>query len=119
MWLDGTAAIRRTSDVPALRDRASVAATLKLVREERSRLYRFLRRLSFLEPLPSWGPFIAARVAIVPRRDLTEGLADRGIRVHAPPDPGLEQYVRIGIGSRTAMDRLRTALLELGTEVVG
>jgi histidinol-phosphate/aromatic aminotransferase/cobyric acid decarboxylase-like protein len=102
-----------------LRDRASVAATLKLVREERSRLYRFLRRLSFLEPLPSWAPFIAARVAIVPRRDLVEGLAHRGIRVHAPPDPGLEQYVRIGIGSRTAMDRLRTALLELGPELVG
>ena len=102
-----------------LRDRASVAATLKLVREERSRLYRFLRRLSFLEPLPSWAPFITARVAIVPRRDLTEGLAKRGIRVHAPPDPGLEQYVRIGIGSRTAMDRLRTALLELGPELVG
>src|SRR5687768_3706205 len=33
-----------------LRDRASVAETMKLVRDERSRLYRLLRRLSFLEP---------------------------------------------------------------------
>jgi histidinol-phosphate/aromatic aminotransferase/cobyric acid decarboxylase-like protein len=102
-----------------LHDRASVAATLKLVREERSRLYRFLRRLSFLEPLPSWAPFISARVTIVPRQNLIAGLTKRGIRVHAPPEPGLEEYVRIGIGSRTAMDRLRAALLELGPELVG
>ena len=101
-----------------MRDRASVAATLTLVREERSRLYRFLRRLSFLEPLPSWAPFITARVAIVPRPDLIAGLAKRGIRVHAPSEPGLEDYVRIGIGSRTAMERLRAALLELGPELV-
>jgi histidinol-phosphate aminotransferase len=102
-----------------LEDRASVAATLKLVREERSRLYRFLRKLSFLEPLPSWAPFVTARVTIVPRQDLIDGLAKWGILVHAPSEPGLEQYVRIGIGSRTAMDRLRTALLELGPELVG
>jgi histidinol-phosphate aminotransferase len=102
-----------------LQDRASVSAMMKLVRDERSRLYRLLRRLSFLEPLPSWAPFTAARVAIVPRQDLIDGLAKRGIRVHTPSEPGLENYVRIGIGSRTAMDRLRTALLELGPELVG
>jgi histidinol-phosphate aminotransferase len=102
-----------------LEHHASVAATLKLVREERSRLCRFLRKLSFLEPLPSWAPFIAARVTLVSRQDLVAGLTKRGIRVHAPPEPGLEHYIRIGIGSRTAMDRLRTALLELGPELVG
>jgi histidinol-phosphate aminotransferase len=100
-------------------DRPSMAATLKLVREERSRLYRFLRRLSFLEPLPSWAPFITARVSMTPRQNLIEGLMKRGIRIHAPAEPGLEEYVRIGIGSRTAMDRLRAALLELGPELVG
>jgi histidinol-phosphate aminotransferase len=102
-----------------LQDRASVAATLKLVRDERSRLFRFLRKLSFLEPLPSWAPFIMARATIVPRQQLIEGLAQRGIRVHAPSEPGLEDYVRIGIGSRTAMDRLRAALLEIGPALVG
>jgi histidinol-phosphate/aromatic aminotransferase/cobyric acid decarboxylase-like protein len=104
--------------IATLENQVSVAATLKLVREERSRLYRFLRRLSFLQPLPSWGPFITGRVAIVSRQNLIDGLAKRGIRIHAPEDPGLEDYVRIGIGSRTAMDRLRAALLELGPELV-
>jgi histidinol-phosphate/aromatic aminotransferase/cobyric acid decarboxylase-like protein len=102
-----------------LENHSAVAATLKLVREERSRLYRFLRKLSFLEPLPSWAPFVTARVTIVPRQDLIDGLAKWGILVHAPSEPGLEHYVRIGIGSRTAMDRLRTVLLELGPELVG
>ena len=102
-----------------LDNHASVAATLKLVREERSRVYRFLRKLSFLEPLPSWAPFITARVTIASRESLIDGLTKRGIRVHAPSQPGLEQYVRIGIGSRTAMDRLRAALLDLGPELVG
>jgi histidinol-phosphate/aromatic aminotransferase/cobyric acid decarboxylase-like protein len=101
-----------------LENHASVVATLKLVREERSRLYRVLRKLSFLEPLPSWAPFITARVTIVSRQSLIDGLAKRGIRIHAPLEPGLEQYVRIGIGSRTAMDRLRAALLELGPELI-
>ena len=101
-----------------LENQATVAATLKLVREERSRLYRFLRRLSFLEPLPSWGPFITGRVTVVSREDLVDGLMKRGIRVHAAEERGLENYVRIGIGSGTAMDRLRAALLELGPELV-
>jgi len=102
-----------------LQNHASVAATLKLVREERSRLYRFLRKLSFLDPLPSWAPFVIARVTIVSRQSLIDGLMKRGIRIHAPSQPGLEQYVRIGIGSRTAMDRLQAALLELGPELIG
>jgi histidinol-phosphate aminotransferase len=101
-----------------LENQASVSATLKLVREERSRLYRFLRRLSFLQPLPSWGPFITSRVTVVSRQNLVDGLAKRGIRIHAPEEPGLEEYVRIGIGSRSAMDRLRSALLELGPELI-
>jgi histidinol-phosphate aminotransferase len=107
------------SAMATLENHGSVAATLKLVREERSRLYRLLRKLSFLEPLPSWAPFITARVTIVSRQSIIDGLTKRGIRIHAPSEPGLEQYVRIGIGSRTAMDRLRAALLELGPELIG
>jgi histidinol-phosphate aminotransferase len=98
---------------------ASVRATLQLIREERSRLYRLLRKLSFLEPVPSWAPFLAARVQIGQRDEIVDGLMARRIRVHAPTDPGLERYIRFGIGSPTAMDRLRTALLDLAPLVVG
>jgi histidinol-phosphate aminotransferase len=98
---------------------ASVGATLKLIREERSRLYRLLRKLSFLEPIPSWGPFLATRVNLVRREDVVDGLLARRVRVYAPAEPGLERYIRIGIGSPTAMDRLRTALLDLAPVLVG
>lgn len=106
------------SATATLDSQASVSATLKLVREERSRLYRLLRKLSFLEPLPSWAPFLSARVAMVPREAVVDGLFARGIRVHAPLEPGLERFVRFGIGSRTAMERLRSALVEMATEFV-
>jgi histidinol-phosphate aminotransferase len=98
---------------------ASVSATLRLIREERSRLYRFLRKLSFLEPVPSWAPFMAARVRVGRREQVIDGLLARRIRVHAPTEPGLERYIRFGIGSRTTMDLLHTALTDLAPEVVG
>jgi histidinol-phosphate aminotransferase len=96
----------------------SVGATLKLIREERSRLYRLLRKLSFLEPVPSWGPFLAARVQLVHRDDVVAGLLARKVRVHAPTESGLERYIRIGIGSRSAMESLRAALIDLAPELV-
>lgn len=96
----------------------SVNATLRLLREERSRLYRLLRKLSFLEPIPSWGPFLSARVDLAPRDRVVSGLACRGVHVHAPEEAGLERVIRIGIGPRSAMDRLRAALLELGSELL-
>jgi histidinol-phosphate aminotransferase len=97
----------------------TVDATLRLLREERSRLYRLLRKFAFIEPVPSWGPFLAARVALVPRDLLVAGLAREGVHVHAPSETGLERLVRIGVGTRQDMDRLRSALLDLAPELVG
>lgn len=91
----------------------SVSATLKLVLEERSRLYRFLRRFSLFAPLPSWAPFLAARVAMTSREAVVSGLADRGVLVHAPDQEGLEQFIRFGIGTRSEMERLRFAVRDL------
>jgi hypothetical protein len=46
-------------------------------------------------------------------------LCARGIQVHAPREPGLERYVRIGIGARSAMEYLRRMLLEIAPELLG
>ncbi|MCA9878393.1 MAG: aminotransferase class I/II-fold pyridoxal phosphate-dependent enzyme [Thermomicrobiales bacterium] len=107
------AALAAASDLPAVR------ALLATVRDERSRLYRSLRKLSYLQPLPSWGPFVSARVEVGQRSVLTQALADRGIRVHAPLQPGLERYVRFGLGSRRDMEYLRQALLDSVLTMVG
>lgn len=92
---------------------------LALIRDERSRLYRALRKLSFLQPLPSWGPFVAARVEVGDRDQLLALLGAKGIRVHAPQEPGLERYIRIGIGLRSSMEYLRLSLLDIAPEMLG
>jgi histidinol-phosphate aminotransferase len=96
----------------------TVEATLRLLRDERSRLYRLLRKLSFLDPVPSWGPFQSARVAIGSREAIIECLMACGIHVYAPEQSGLEDYIRFGIGSRSEMERLKAALLSLAPLVV-
>jgi histidinol-phosphate aminotransferase len=95
-----------------------VNATLRLVRDERSRLYRLARKLSFLEPLNSWGPFLSARVHLVEREVVVDGLARHGVLVHPVETPGLERFIRFGIGTRTSMERLRTALIDLAPEIL-
>lgn len=97
---------------------SAVRSTLRLVQDERSRLYRLLRKFSFIQPAPSWGPFVAARVLAGSRDGMIAALKEYGIEVHAPGAPGLEQYIRFGIGTRTEMERLRAALLELAPRLV-
>ncbi len=106
------------SALAMLEHRRSIDATMRLVREERSGLYRLLRKFSLFEPLPSWGPFVTARVAIGSRDDIVSGLRERGIFVHVPCQPGLEGYIRFGIGTRASMEHLRTALLDLAPTVL-
>jgi histidinol-phosphate/aromatic aminotransferase/cobyric acid decarboxylase-like protein len=93
--------------------------TLSIVRDERSRLYRALRKLSYLQPLPSWGPFVAARVEVGERSTLLALLGASRVKVHAPKQPGLERYVRIGIGSRRDMEYLRQTLLDIAPAMLG
>jgi histidinol-phosphate/aromatic aminotransferase/cobyric acid decarboxylase-like protein len=101
-----------------LSELAAVEAMLRVVRDDRSRLYRLLRKLAYLEPLPSWGPFVAARVTLGNRAAIVEGLEARGVRVHAPEQDGLEAYIRFGIGTRVEMNQLHGALRDLGPSIV-
>jgi histidinol-phosphate aminotransferase len=103
----------------ASNDKAASRMLLSLVRDERSRLYRALRKLSYLQPLPSWGPFVVARVEVGNRDTLLSLLCARGIQVYAPQEPGLERYIRIGIGTRSTMEYLRRTLLEIAPEMLG
>jgi len=107
-----------SAGLAALQNLDAVKATLGLLRDERSRLYRLLRKLSFLEPLPSWGPFLAARVTIGTREAIVDELRTRGVHVYAPTHPALKLYIRFGIGSRSEMDRLRSALADLAPTIL-
>jgi len=101
-----------------LNDRQTVELTARLTRQERSQLFRLLRKFSFLSPVPSRGPFMSARVSVVPRAEVVQAFLERGIRVYAPETEGLEDFIRIGIGSRSAMERVRLALFEMAPQLL-
>jgi histidinol-phosphate/aromatic aminotransferase/cobyric acid decarboxylase-like protein len=105
--------------ITLLSDRQTTELAARLARQERSRLYRLLRKFSFLTPLPSWGPFMSARIDVVPRAAVVQAFLERNIRVHSPEGPGLEDFIRFSIGSRTAMEQVRLALIDMAPQLLG
>ena len=77
-----------------------------------------MRKLTLLEPIPSWGPFLAARVRLVTRDQLVTALRSCGIAVHTPADQGLEQVIRVSIGGRSMTDRFIEAMTEVSPHLI-
>lgn len=94
-------------------DLRNVLGAARKVRDERSRLFRMLRKLNLVQPEPSWANFLLARVMRGERDGIVEGLAQRGILVHAPMEPGMERFIRISAGMPEQTDALRRALVEI------
>lgn len=102
-----------------LEDLSEIEQNVRAIRSERSRLYRLVRKFAFLEPVPGWGPFLAVRVGLGQRDHLVGELRQRDVHIAALAEPGLESYVRIGIGTRHEMDRLATALRDVAPTIIG
>jgi histidinol-phosphate aminotransferase len=100
-----------------LDDRAGMLATMRRVREERSRLYRMLRKLSLVQPFPSLANFLLARVELATADEVWRRLRERDIWVHRPADPELGECLRITAGLPAETDALRAALIEITREV--
>ena len=98
-------------------DLANVRAAIRAVRDERSRMYRMLRKLNLVQPLPSWANFMLVRVTRGDRDAIVSGLASRGILVHVPDGPGLERFIRISAGRPDDTDALRRALVEIAVGI--
>jgi histidinol-phosphate aminotransferase len=111
----------QTSPIPAgaliaaeatLDDVAYVRATVQRVREEKARLYRMLRKLNMVRPLPSWANFLLARVERGSADRFHRELAERDVHVHLPHQPELDGYLRIS-GTRPEHTQvLKQALIE-------
>ncbi|HEU5433682.1 MAG TPA: aminotransferase class I/II-fold pyridoxal phosphate-dependent enzyme [Thermomicrobiales bacterium] len=108
----GVAAALATLD-----DRPSILVSTRRVRDERSRLYRMLRKLSLVQPFPSLANFLLARVELATADCVWRALRDRGIWVHRPADPELRDCLRISAGMPAETDALRAALIEITREV--
>jgi histidinol-phosphate aminotransferase len=96
-------------------DLAYVRAAAHRVREEKARLYRTLRKLNMLRPIPSWANFLLARVERGDPILFERELAERGIFVHRPPQPGLAEHLRISaVGPESTLE-LKRALIEIAS----
>ncbi len=98
-----------------LDDLAYVRATVQRVREEKSRLYRTLRKLNMVSvPYPSWANFLLARVERGGAALFARELGRHNIRVHVPSHPDLgTDHLRISASSPDATLALKRALIEI------
>jgi histidinol-phosphate aminotransferase len=95
-----------------LDDLGYMRSTIARVREEKSRLYRTLRKLNMVRPLPSWANFVLVRVERGDRDYFVRELGDRGIAVHRPPQIELEQFIRVSATNAEQTHALKVALIE-------
>ena len=100
-----------------LDDLAYVRATVERVREERSRLYRTLRKLNIVRPFPSWANFLLARVERGDADESARELVHRGIQVHRPPQPELASFLRVSATRPDHTDALKRALIEIAASL--
>jgi histidinol-phosphate aminotransferase len=97
----------------SLEDRETLEANVRRIIEERGRLERLLRRVPYLEPLPSEANFILCRVRRGSARELRDRLRERGIFLRYFGRPGLEDRIRISVGRPEHTDALIAALSEV------
>lgn len=100
-----------------LDDLRRVRTTVQWVRQDRSRLYRTLRKLNLVRPLPSWANFLLVRVERGERDGIIAALSRREIGVYRPPQPELAPFLRVSAGRPEQTDALKQALIEIAAEL--
>ena len=90
-----------------------VRSTIVRIKVERGRLFRQLRKLNLLQPLPSQGNFLLCRVLRSDAATLRARLADLVIIVRGYGPGPLEGYLRISVGRPEDTDALVKALVTI------
>jgi histidinol-phosphate aminotransferase len=114
---DGVAMGAVLAALATLDDLAFVRATVQLVRLERSRLFRTLRKLNMVQPFPSWANFVLARVERGTVDTFLSGLERREIAVFRPPQPELARCLRISATRPEHTDSLKRALIDIAADL--
>jgi len=89
-----------------------VRAAVEKVKIERARLIEAMRHISGVLPYPSDSNFILFRTAKEARR-IRDDLAERAILIRYYDSPGLENYLRVTVGTEEMNDRFLEALREI------
>jgi histidinol-phosphate aminotransferase len=98
----------------SLEDQKVLRERVRLIVEERERMFDQLARLPFVRPFPSSGNFILTEVRGVEARAVRDELRHQGILIRYFDAPGLRNCVRISVGRQHDTDRVIEALDEIG-----
>ena len=99
----------------ALDDPQYYASIATAMREDLQRYIRDLGRIEGFFPFPSDANFLLVRYPRPLRTPLKQGLEERGVVVKFLDDPGLEDCIRITIGTREQNSAVRNAFTEVAT----
>jgi histidinol-phosphate aminotransferase len=97
----------------ALEDAAYMDTIVRLLVNERERLYAALSTLPYLQPLPSQANFILCRVVGRDAKELKLALEREGILVRYFNKPGLTDCIRISVGKPEQTNKLMEILKQL------
>jgi histidinol-phosphate aminotransferase len=100
-----------------LDDARSLRLAVTQIKDEKARLYRMLRKMNVVRPMPSWSNFVLTRIERGDPDLVLSELIKREIRVFEPDQPELSGYLRISAVSHEATAALRSALVELAAIV--
>lgn len=101
----------------SLEDKDELMANVRVIIEERERMFGLLEKMPFLRPYPSAGNYILCEVRGVPARDIRDNLRRKGILIRYFDTPGLRNCVRISVGTARDTDRVIEAMQEIGASV--
>ncbi|HET9016329.1 MAG TPA: histidinol-phosphate transaminase [Thermomicrobiaceae bacterium] len=100
-----------------LDDAEYLRETVSRIKVERGRLFRQLRKLNFLQPYPSHGNYILARVTRGDAHVIHRRLQDQGILIRRYGSSDLRDYLRISVGRPEDTDVLVSALRAMAEEI--
>ncbi len=102
----------RAATIASLDDLDYLNGIVDRIIADRETLAANLRELDGVEPLPSQTNFLLVRLPVERARPVIEELANRGIFVRSFPSPGLglEQYLRVTVGTMEENDIFVTEL---------
>ena len=99
--------------VASLEDRAYLMDRVRLIVEERERMFSLLREIDGISPKPSDGNYILCEFEPGRAPGVFEGLAGRGIFLRLFGHERLKDYIRTSVGTPQQTDALIGALREL------
>ena len=102
-------AVNQTAGIAACQNPAYYCECAKKVRDERESFQNFLKEKGW-EYIPSSTNFVLARNPKMPGEQVYQNIKKQGILVRHFSTKGIEDYVRITIGTKEQMDALKDAI---------